>query len=73
MKLFDIKWEKKPPFFHITLDSLYRILMQFMSIGILGFIMESTLEYIFQGYFEECKKGLYPILHTKDHFLPKVL
>ena len=53
MKLFDIKWEKKPPFFHITLDSLYRILMQFMSIGILGFIMESTLEYIFQGYFRD--------------------
>ena len=44
--LFDIKKNKKFPFLHISKESLFGILFEFIIIGILGFILETVLEYI---------------------------
>ena len=44
--LFDIKNNQKFPFLHISKESLFGILFEFIIIGILGFILETVLEYI---------------------------
>ena len=57
MKLLDIKYNKKFPFIHISLQSLYIMLFEFMVTGVLAWIMESYIEYAFQGYF--CDRGFF--------------
>ena len=46
-ELFNISYNKRFPFIHITKDSLYSILFECIFIGVFGFIMETILEYIF--------------------------
>jgi uncharacterized membrane protein len=49
--LFDIKMNKKFPFIHISKESLFGILFEFIIVGILGFILETLLDYITQNLF----------------------
>ena len=44
--LFDISYKGKFPFIHITKESLFGVFFEFVIVGILGFIMETVLEYI---------------------------
>lgn len=49
--LFDIRYSKKLPFIHISKESLFGVLFEFIIVGILGFILETVLEYITQHTF----------------------
>lgn len=50
MKLFDIEYNKNFPYIHITKESLFGILFNMLVIGVLAFIYETIVEYIFTGY-----------------------
>ena len=47
INLFNIKYSKKFPFIHISKSNLFAIFFISLILGILGFILETAVEYIF--------------------------